>query len=125
MKTLSAALILVSLAASMYYLFAGLTKPESVLVYNKASIPHWGIQVWALTLGASGILLLFPQSFRLAGALMIMNSLFTIACFAVAKDWRGGFLELVFLQIPVFLLWAGYPVSVLERIRSLLVGWTE
>lgn len=122
MKIVSALLIIVSLTASMYYLFVGLTKPETVLVYNKASIPHWGIQLWAVTLSVSGMLLLFPQSFKVGVVLLIMNSLFTIACFVVIRDWKGGFFEFVFLQIPVFLLWAGYPVSVLDKLKKLLLS---
>ncbi len=119
MKIISTLLIFISLAASLYYAFAGLIKPETALVYNKAHIPPWGIQLWAFTLGVSGILLLFPQTFKPAGVLMILNSLFTIVCFIIVKDWRGGFFEFVFLQIPVFLLWAGYPVSVLKELKEL------
>jgi hypothetical protein len=102
----------------MYYLFVGLTKPETMLVYNKAHIPRSGIQLWALILAISGILLLFPQTFKLGGMLMILNSLFTIICFVIIKDWKGGFFEFLFLQIPIFLLWAGYPLSVLAKFRA-------
>ena len=118
MKIISATLILISLTASMYYLFVGLTKPETILVYNKAHIPHWGIQLWASILAISGILLLFPPTFKLAGVLMILNSLFTIICFVIVKDWKGGFFEFLFLQIPIFLLWAGYPILDLKNLRN-------
>lgn len=118
-NVISCLLILISVVASLYYAFVGLTKPETAVVYNKAHIPLWGIQLWAATLGISGILLLFPQTFKLAGVLMIMNSLFTIVCFIIVKDWTGGFLEFIFLQIPVFLLWAGYPAL------SFRSGWSS
>jgi hypothetical protein len=111
MKIISATLILISSTASLYYLFVGWIKPEILIVYNKANIPPWGIQLWAFILGTSGLLLLFPQTFKLAGALMILNSLFTIGCFVAIKDLKGGCIEFLFLQIPIFLLWAGYPVK--------------
>jgi hypothetical protein len=117
-KTLSAALAFVSLTASVHYLVAGLTKPESMAVYSRANIPLWGIRTWAVLLGAAGVLLLFPPTFRLATILMVMNSLFTIACFVIAKDWRGGVLEALLLQVPVFLFWVGHPASALEKLFS-------
>lgn len=117
---MSTILILLSIAASMYYLIVGLIRPETVLVYNKANISHAGIQLWALILGISGTLLLFPQTFKLTAVLMILNSLFTIICFIVIKDWKGGFSEFIFMQIPIFLLWTGYPLAVLEKFKRLL-----
>ncbi len=119
MKTISVLLILVSLVASLYYLFAGWTKPESMAVYSRANIPVWGIRTWAVLLGACGILLLFPYTFKLATTLMIINSLFTIICFVIGRDLRGGLIEFLFLQIPVFLLWMGYPASILDQIKNL------
>jgi hypothetical protein len=119
MKTISVILILVSLIASLYYLFAGWTKPESMVVYSRANIPLWGIRIWAVLLGAGGILLLFPNTFKLATILLIINSLFTITCFVIGKDLRGGFIEFLFMQIPVFLLWVGYPSFILSQIRNL------
>ncbi len=65
------------------------------------------------------MLLLFPPKFRLATILLVINSVFTIACLVVAKDWKGGFIELSLLQIPVFLLWVGYPMFALEKLRTL------
>lgn len=112
--------MLVSVIASLNYLFVGLVKPETVALYNKVNLPLWGIQLWALALGLSGILLLFPQTFKPAGALMILNSLFTILCFLAIRDYKGGFIEFVLLQIPIFLLWVGYPLSVLEKLKSWL-----
>lgn len=117
MKVISTFLIILSLSASVYYLFVGLIKPEILLVYNKAGIPHWGIQLWALILGISGILLVFPLTFKTAATFMILNSLFTLTCFVVTRDWRGGLLEFIFLQIPIFLLWVGYSLSVLEKLK--------
>jgi hypothetical protein len=119
MKMISAILILVSFTASLYNLFVGLAKPETVAVYNKANIPHLGIQSLALILGVSGILLLFPQTFKLAGVLLVLHSLFTIGCFVSIKNFRGGFTECLFLQIPIFLLWAGYPMAIFEKFRDL------
>jgi hypothetical protein len=108
-KTTSLVLALVSVAASVHYFVAGLTGPENMVVYSRANVPVWGIRTWAVLLGVGGVLLLFPSTFRLATVLMMMNSLFTIACFVIAKDWRGGLVEFVFLQIPVLLFWSGYP----------------
>ena len=119
MKTTSAILIAVSLVASVYYLVAGLTKPESMVVYTRANVPVWGIRTWAVLLGAGGMFLLFPSTFRLGTILMVINSLFTITCFVIAKDYRGGFVEFVLLQIPVFLLWVGYPIFALERVNTI------
>jgi hypothetical protein len=119
-KIISTVLILISVIASLYYLFVGLVKSETVALYNRANIPRWGIQTWALMLGIGGILLLFPQTFSLAAVLMILNSLFTIGCFWVIRDYKGGFFELAFMQIPIFLLWVGYPLSVLENLKDCL-----
>jgi hypothetical protein len=47
MKTINVILFLVSLIASLYYLFAGWTKPENLVVYSKANIPVWGTRIWA------------------------------------------------------------------------------
>jgi hypothetical protein len=110
MKILSATLILVSFSASLYYMFIGLAKPETAGVYSKAGISIWEIRSLAFILGFSGILLLFHQTFKLAAVLMILHSLFTIGCFLAIKDLRGGLIELLFLQIPIFLLWVGYPI---------------
>jgi hypothetical protein len=64
-RTTSAMLVLVSLTASMYYLVVGLTQSESMAVYSRANIPVWGIRAWAVLLGAGGVLLIFPSTFRL------------------------------------------------------------
>jgi len=117
---MSGALTLVSVAASIYYFVAGLTGPENMVVYGRVNVPVWGIRTWAVLLGVGGVLLLFPQTFRLATVLMVMNSLFTIACFLIAKDWRGGLLESLFLQVPVLLFFSGYPTFALEKVRALL-----
>ena len=121
-KTIAAILILISFAASIYYAFGGALKPETTLVYNKANMSRMGIQLTSLFLGTGGFLLLFPQTFKIGGAMLVIHSLFTISCFIVIKDWKGGIFECVFLQIPIFLLWNGYPASVLEKIRSLLLN---
>jgi hypothetical protein len=98
----------------------GLIKPETLQVYNKATISHVWIQLLSLGLGIGGILLLFPQTFKLGGVLLLLHSLTTIICFVIIKDWKGGFFEFIFMQIPVFLLWVDYPLSVLEKLKSYL-----
>ena len=117
-KIISSILILFSSVASIYYMFVGIIKPETTLVYNKANISHLGIQLLSLFLGIGGMLLLFPQTFKLGGVLLVLHSLITIICFIVIKDWKGGIFELLFLQIPIFMLWAGYPLSVLEKFKT-------
>jgi hypothetical protein len=119
-KAMSAALTLVSVAASIYYFVAGITGPENMVVYGRANVPVWGIRTWAVLLGVGGGLLLFPPTFRFATVLLVANSLFTIACFVIAKDWAGGLLESLFLAIPVLLFFSGYPTSALERVRAVL-----
>ena len=99
-----------SFTASLYYFIVGMCKPEILNVYSKANIPSWGIRSWAVIVGIGGLLILFPQTFKSGGVLMILNSLFTIGCFVVIKNIWGGFFELLFLQIPVYLLWNGYPI---------------
>jgi hypothetical protein len=118
-KTVVAVLILFSSFASIYYAFGGIIKPETALVYNKANVPRPGIQLLSLFLGIGGLFLLFPQTFKIGGGMLITHSLTTIICFVIAKEWRGGFMEFIFLQIPVFLFWAGYPLSVLERLKGI------
>jgi hypothetical protein len=118
-KTVSTILIVICLIASLYYLVVGLVKPETVVVYNNANIPLWGIRLWAFIGGVGGVLLLFPQTFKFAGSLMILNSMFTIACFVVIRDLKGGVIEFVLLQIPIFILWGGYPWSILAKLPTL------
>jgi hypothetical protein len=116
---MSTVLILISAIASIYYMFVGVVKPETVLVYSEANVPLWGIQVLSFILGVSGAFLLFPKTFELAGTLMILHSLITIGCFLVIRDYKGGLFEFAFLQIPVLLLWVGYPILVLEKFKNL------
>ncbi len=118
-RTISAILILFSSVASIYYAFGGVARPETALVYNKANMSRLGIQLLSLFLGIGGLLLLFPPTFKLGGVFLIIHSLITIICFILIGDWKGGTFEFLFLQIPVFLVWAGYPLSVLEKIRNL------
>jgi len=122
-KTITTIFILFSSMASIYYSFGGVIKPETLLVYNKAGMSRSGIQLLSSFLGIGGMLLLFPQTFKVGGAFLILHSLVTITCFTIAKDWKGGFLEFMFLQIPIFMFWAGYPSSVLEKFRNLLWKW--
>lgn len=112
-------LILLSAVASLSYSVIGMMKANSLVVYNNAGISHLGIQFSSFILGVGGMLLLFPPTFRAGGSLLILHSLFTILCFVLIRDWRGGFFELLAMIIPVFMLWAGYPLNVLEKIRSL------
>ncbi len=120
-KSITAILILISSLASIYYAFGGVIKPETALVYNKANMPRPGIQLLSMFLGIGGLLLLFPQTFTIGGTMLIIHSLTTIVCFVMIKDWKGGIFEFIFLQIPVFIVWAGYPLSILEKFRNFLV----
>jgi hypothetical protein len=115
-KTISIILILFSSVAAIYYSFGGVIKPETAVVYNKANISRFGIQLLSLFLGIGGLLLLFPQTFKIGGAFLITHSLITIICFILIRDWKGGIFEFIFLQIPIFMVWAGYPISVLEKL---------
>ena len=119
-KIVVVVLILISSLASIFYAYNGVIKPETALVYNKANLSPSEIQLLSLFLGIGGVLLLFQQTFKLGGTMLAIHSLITIICFVMIKDWKGGFFEFIFLQIPVFILWAGYPAWVLENIRSLL-----
>lgn len=110
----SALLILISSAASISYAIKGVTLPETALVYNKASMPRVGIQLLSLLLGLGGVLILLPQTFRFGGAILIMHSAVTIGCFLIAKDWKGGVGEFALLQIPILMVYAGYPSAILE-----------
>lgn len=114
MKLMTAILILFSSVASVYYAISGLIKPQTALVYNKASISPLCIKLLSLFLGTGGLLLLFSPTFKIGGIMLIIHSLITIICFVIIKDWRGGFIEFIFLQIPIFIFWAGYPLSVLK-----------
>jgi len=116
-KTITAILILISFAASVYYAFDGLVKHESAEVYNKANMSRMGIQFLSLFLGTGGLLLLFPPTFKIGGIILIIHSLTTIICYIIIKDLRSGFFEFIFLQIPVFIVWVGYPLSILEKFK--------
>jgi len=117
-KIITTILLLISSIASVYYAFSGVIKPETALVYNKADISRSGIQLLSLFLGIGGLLLLFPPTSRIGGTMLIIHSLITIGCYIINKDGRGGFFEFLFLQIPIFIVWADYPVSVPEKIRN-------
>jgi hypothetical protein len=117
-EIITAALIAVSVAASVYYLYAGLMNPETLMPFAKVNIPRWSMQLLSVLLGIGGLLLLFPQTFVPGGILLTIHSIITIICYIILKDWKGGFFELLFLQIPIFILWAGYPLSLLERLQN-------
>jgi len=117
-KTITTILILFSSMTSVFYSLGGVIKPETAPVYNKANMSRLDIQLLSLFLGIGGVFLLFPQTFKLGGAFLIIHSLTTIVCFILIRDWKGGTFEFIFLQIPVFMLWAGYPLSILEKFRS-------
>ncbi len=117
-KIITVLLILMSSVASIYYAFGGVLKPETALVYNKANMSRLGIQLWSLFLGTGGLLLLFPLTFKIGGTMLIIHSLTTIICFIIIKDWRGGFFEFLFMQIPIFILWAGYPYSTIQKLKE-------
>ena len=93
-------------------------KPDTALLYIKAGMPGLGIRLLSLFLGIGGLLLLFPQTFKVGGAFLITHSLITVICYIITKDLKGGLGEFVFLQIPIFLVWAGYPLTVLEKLRN-------
>ena len=118
-RNLVAILILVSSAASIYYSIAGVMHPEAALVYNRASMSRLGIQLLSFLLGVGGALILLPQTFKFGGALLIAHSAITVVCFVATRNWKGGILELAFLQVPIFMVWLGYPSSVLEKAKSL------
>lgn len=115
-KIVSTLLIIVASVASVYNSFIWIMKPDTALLYIKANFSPFGIQLLSLFLGIGGLILLFPQTFKVGGAFLITHSLITIICYAITKDWKGGLLEFTLLQIPIFLVWAGYPVTVLEKI---------
>ena len=119
-RLIVAILVLLSSAASVYYAFGGVIKPETILVYNKANMSRSGIQLLSLFLGIGGLLLLFPVTFKIGGTMLMIHSLATFFCFIIIKDWRAGLFEFLMLPIPVFILRAGYPVAVLEKLRTLL-----
>jgi hypothetical protein len=116
-----AILILISSAASIYNAFGGVVRPEAWAIYNKARMPRLGIQLLSVFLGIGGILLLFPLTFKIGAAFLIIHSLITLVCFIIVRDGRRGTIEFLLLLIPIFILWSGYPVSVLEKIRSLFI----
>ena len=126
MTIITTVLILFSSIAAIYYSYIGLTKPDTLSPYNKAKMPRLGIQLLSLLLGAGGLLLLFPQTIVFGAALLMIHSLSTIVCYVILKDWKGAFFEFLFLQIPVFLIWAGHPLSVIEsKKKSLITPKTE
>ena len=117
-KIISTLLILISSIASVYNSYKWVMKPDTALLYIKAAMPDLGIQLLSLFLGIGGLLLLLPQTFKLGGAFLITHSLITIICYGITKDLKGGFGEFVLLQIPIFLVWAGYPLTILDKFRN-------
>jgi len=118
-KILTTILILVASVASIYNSYAWVKKPETALLYIKANFSRSSIQLLSLFLGIGGLILLFPQTFKVGGAFLITHSLITLICYAITRDWKGGLREFILFQIPVFLIWAGYPLTVLEKIKNI------
>lgn len=117
-QIVTAILILVSSAASVYHAYIWVIKPETALLYVKANMPYLSIELLSMFLGAGGLLLLFPYTFKVGGAFLITHSVITITCYFITKDIKGGIGEFILLQIPIFLVWAGYPLSVIEKFRN-------
>ena len=120
MKIITAILIIVASVASVYNSYVWIKKPETGLLYSKSNFSQSGIQWLSLLLGIGGLLLLFPQTFRVGVILLMIHSLTTLICYAITKDWKGGLREFMVFQIPIFLLWAGYPLTVLEKFRNII-----
>ncbi len=118
-KIISTILIIIASIASVYNSYIWVKKPETGLLYVKANFSLLGIQLLSLLLGIGGLLLLFPQTFKVGTTFLIIHSLTTLICYAITKDWKGGLRELILFQIPVFLFWAGYPTSMLEKLINL------
>ena len=118
-KILSTILILVGSIASVYNSVVWVMNPETALLYIKANFSQLGIQLLSLFLGIGGLLLLFPQTSKIGGTFLITHSLITIICYVITQDWKGGFLEFLLLQIPIFLVWADYPLTVLEKFKNI------
>jgi hypothetical protein len=120
-KIISSILIIVASVASVYNSYVWVKKPETGLLYIKADFSRSGIQMLSLFLGIGGLLLLFPQTFQVGITFLIIHSLTTLICYAITKDWKGGLREFILLQIPVFLLWAGYPLTILEKFSNFFI----
>ena len=117
-KIISTILILISSIASVYNSYKWVMKPDTALLYIKAAMPGLGIQLLSFFLGIGGLLLLFPQTFKVGAAFLIIHSLITVVCYIITKDLKGGLGELVLLLVPIFLIWAGYPLAILEKFRN-------
>src|SRR5215467_13549817 len=117
-KIISTILVIVASLASIYNSYVWVKKPETGLLYVKANFSRLGIQLLSLFLGIGGLLLLFPQTFKVGAIFLLIHSLTTLICYAITKDWKGGLREFILFQIPVFLLWAGYPLTILEKFRN-------
>jgi len=115
-KIITAILVIVASLASIYNSYVWVKKPETGLLYIKANFSLVAIQLLSLLLGIGGLLLLFPQTFKAGAIFLIIHSLTTLICYAITKDWKGGLREFILFQIPIFLFWAGYPLSVLEKL---------
>ncbi len=118
-KVISTILIIIASAASVYNSYVWVKKPETGLLYSKANFSLLAIQLLSLFLGIGGILLLFPQTFRVGVVFLIIHSLTTLICYAITKDWKGGVREFILFQVPIFLFWAGYPLVILVKFRNL------
>ena len=120
-KIITTVLILISSIASVYNSYKWVTKPDTALLYIKAGMPGMSILLLSLLLGVGGLLLIFPQTFKFGGVFLITHSVITVICYAITKDLKGGLGEFMLLQIPVFMVWAGYPLSVLEKLKNFFV----
>lgn len=118
LEIISSILTLVASAASIYNSYIWVKNPQIGLLYIKAGFSGLGIQWLSLFLGIGGLLLLFPQTFKVGITVLLMHSLTTLICYAITKDWKGGLREFILFQIPVFLLYAGYPLSIIEKLWS-------
>ena len=118
LKIISTTLIIVASVASIYNSYMWIKNPETGLLYMKANFSRLGIQLLSLFLGIGGLLLLFPQTFKAGVIFLIIHSLTTLICYAITQDWKGGLREFILLQIPIFLLWTGYPLTVFEKFRN-------
>lgn len=121
-KILTTVLIVVASVASVYNAYVWIRKPESGLLYRKANFSLWGIQLLSLLLGIGGCLLLFPRTFVIGATLLLIHSFTTLVCYGITRDVKGGLREFILFQIPVFLLWAGYPLVIFDKLGNLLAS---
>lgn len=86
--------------------------PESVKLMTELGIHNtWYLPAIGASIMAIGILILFPKTFLIGNILSAISYVVIMALALHAGNYKIAFIEILFLAMPLFLIWLKYPLK--------------